>query len=185
MDEAFSRLLDCDDNPSTGGTPATVIITIDHDKLIGRFGHGRYADGSPISPEMVRKLADQADIIPTILAANGKVLWLGRDRRIADKNQTAAMIARDGGCSFPGCDRPPGWCQRHHIISWADGGKTDIDNLCLLCIYHHNNFEELGWQCQMINGLPYWIPPKWIDREQEPRLHHRIQRKQLPDLLCS
>ena len=48
-----------------------------------------------------------------------------------------ALVVRDGGCSFPGCDRPPGWCDAHHRVHWADGGETRLDNLVLLCRRHH------------------------------------------------
>ena len=180
IEEAFTRLLQADDNPSTGGTPATVIVTIGYQQLLDQVGHGRFADDSPVSPQTVLRLADEGEIVPTVLAANGKVLWLGRSRRIADKNQTAAMIARDGGCSFPGCDRPPQWCERHHVKPWAEGGETSIDNLTLLCAYHHHHFDELGWRCRMINGLPHWIPPRWIDPEQKPKFNYRIQLRHQP-----
>ena len=61
------------------------------------------------------QLANNADIIPTVLTATGAVLDLGRSRRIASRPQTLALIARDGGCSFPGCAHPPQYCERHHI----------------------------------------------------------------------
>jgi hypothetical protein len=179
FEEVFDRLLQSDDNPSVGGTPATVVVTIGYEQLLHRTGHGHYADSTPVSPQQVLDLAVEAEIIPTVLAANGKVLWLGRSRRIADKNQTAALTARDGGCSFPGCDRPPQWCQRHHIRSWAAGGSTDIGNLTYLCLFHHARFEELGWHCRMTNGLPYWIPPRWIDPDQQPKINYRIQLRHL------
>ena len=93
-------------------------------------------------------------------------------------SQTVALIARDGGCSFPGCDRPPEWCERHHIVEWSRGGKTDLDNLTLLCAYHHHNFASRGWTCVMIDGLPAWIPPPWVDRERRPLRHARITARQ-------
>ena len=101
----------------------------------------------------------------------------GRTKRIATRGQTLALIARDGGCSFPGCDKPPEWCQRHHIVSWADGGTTDLDNLTLLCGRHHRDFAAAGWTCRMIDGLPAWIPPDWVDRTRTPRRHHRVDRQ--------
>ena len=92
-------------------------------------------------------------------------LRLGRMRRIATLGQTAALIARDHGCSFPGCDTAPEWCERHHIRPWSEGGLTDLDNLTLLCPYHHHNFASRGWHCQINpDGLPEWRPPNWVDR---------------------
>jgi hypothetical protein len=86
-----------------------------------------------------------------------------------------ALIARDGGCSFPGCDTAPQWCERHHILPWQVGGDTNLDNLTLLCRYHHRHFEQGGWTCRLNgDGLPVWIPPKWIDRQRRPILNPRI-----------
>jgi hypothetical protein len=63
-------------------------------------------------------------------------------------------------------------------VSWIEGGPTDLTNLTLLCRYHHHNFEQRGWRCRMTTeGLPAWIPPKWIDREQRPIVHPRIRTK--------
>jgi hypothetical protein len=85
------------------------------------------------------------------------------------------LIARDHGCSFPGCDRPPEWCERHHIREWVDGGTTDLNNLTLLCRYHHHNFASRGWTCQINDdGLPEWRPPRWLDPDQTPRINSRI-----------
>jgi hypothetical protein len=88
-----------------------------------------------------------------------------------------ALIARDAGCSFPGCTHPPQWCDRHHILDWILGGPTDLDNLTLLCRYHHTHFQQKGWTCQInSDGLPEWIPPWWIDRQQRPHINTRIRR---------
>ena len=56
----------------------------------------------------------------------------------------------------------------HHIVAWALGGGTDLDNECLLCGYHHRTFDQRGWQVIMKDGQPYWIPPPWIDPAQTP-----------------
>ncbi|HTF41784.1 MAG TPA: HNH endonuclease signature motif containing protein, partial [Propionibacteriaceae bacterium] len=89
---------------------------------------------------------------------------------------TIALYARDQGCSFPGCDTPPEWCERHHILAWADGGTTDLDNLTLPCAYHHHNFLAKGWECRMgEDGLPEWLPPWWINRNRTPLINARIR----------
>jgi hypothetical protein len=46
---------------------------------------------------------------------------------------------------FPGCDRPPGWCDGHHIVHWAYGGPTALANLALLCHHHHKAIHEGRW----------------------------------------
>ena len=67
-------------------------------------------------------IAAEANLVPVVLDGRGAVLHLGRTRRTASPAQRLALAARDGGCSFPGCDRPPEWCETHHAIPWADGG---------------------------------------------------------------
>jgi hypothetical protein len=110
-----------------------------------------------------------------VLNRSGAVLDLGRTRRIASNSQTQALIARDRGCSFPACDRPPEWCERHHIVEWIDGGPTNLNNLTLLCRYHHHNFAGRGWTCRInLDGLPEWRPPRWVDRDQKPLINSRI-----------
>jgi hypothetical protein len=176
VEEVCDRLLRAGEIPYSGGTPATVIVTITLDDLAAKLGYGTTSDGTLIPSAQVLQLADQADILPTVLAKSGAVLNLGRSRRIASPTQTMALIARDGGCSFPGCNHPPEWCERHHIVSWLDGGPTNLNNLTLLCRYHHHNFAARGWTCRMNTDLlPEWIPPAWIDRQRTPLINNRIK----------
>ncbi len=61
------------------------------------------------------------------------------------------------------------------MISWWDGGDTNIANLTLVCSYHHRRFAQQGWQCLITAaGLPVWISPRWIDPQRRPILNHRI-----------
>ena len=132
-------------------------------------------DGTLIRTGTALQMADQADLYFVAVDAKGVALNLGRTRRIASLGQTAALIARDDGCSFPGCDAAPEWCERHHIVPWSEGGVTDLDNLTLLCRYHHHNFAVRGWTCRMNDdGLPEWRPPRSVDRQQRPLVNPRI-----------
>ena len=73
-----------------------------------------------------------------------------------------ALVVRDKHCRFPGCDRPPDWCDGHHLIHWIDGGETSLKNTCLLCRRHHRFVHELGWQLrwgapgELIAIKPWW-----------------------------
>ena len=178
LEEVCDRLLRSGTLPDSGGTPATVIVTIDEHDLQARTRWGVTSDGTMMSADTVVGLAGEADLYPTVVSSLGVVLQLGRTRRLASCGQTMALIARDGGCSFPGCDRPPEWCERHHVLDWSRGGRTDLDNLTLLCAYHHHNFASRGWTCVMIDDLPTWIPPRWVDPEQRPQRHARITARQ-------
>ena len=177
LEDVCDRLLRADNPvPDSGGTPAAIIITIDIDDLLNRTGYGVASDGTLIPTDTIRSLTDSAEVYTAILTTRGEVLRLGRSRRIASRSQTIALTARDGGCSFPGCDTGPDWCERHHIVSWVDGGPTDLDNLTLLCRYHHHNFASKGWDCHINpDGLPEWQPPWWIDRTRQPMINNRIR----------
>jgi hypothetical protein len=132
--------------------------------------------GQLLTVDTALELAREASIALIVQAANGAIMDYGHARRYATRAQARAMAARDHGCSFPGCLKPAEWADRHHVVPWRDGGKTDIGNLTLLCGPHHREFERKGWACQMIDGLPWWVPPKWIDPEQKPRQNTRIFR---------
>ena len=120
--DVCGRLLQLADRPAVGGTPASVIVTIGVDDVLAKAGLAETTDGSTLTADQLLRIADQAEIWPTIIDRNGVPLALGRTRRIASRGQTMALIAREGGCSFPGCDHPPQWCDRHHVLdSLADG----------------------------------------------------------------
>lgn len=175
LEDVCDRLLRAGGLPASGGTPATVIVTITLEDLLEQVGYGTTSDGTLLSAREVLKLAGEADIVPAVLTRTGAVLDLGRSRRCASPNQSYALIARDAGCSFPGYTAAPEWCERHHILAWVDGGATDLDNLTLLCRYHHDNFAARGWACRLNrDGLPVWTPPRWIDPERKPLTNGRI-----------
>lgn len=178
LEDACARLLRAGGLPASGGTPATVIVTIDSEQLLNRTGHGETSDGTLLPIAEILRLANESEVLPAVLTRRGALLDMGRSRRIANTAQTFALIARDGGCSFPGCTHPPEWCDRHHIKGWIHGGKTAVDNLTLLCRYHHTHFVSRGWDCRLNgDGIPEWIPPRWQDKHQRPLINDRIRRR--------
>jgi hypothetical protein len=68
-------------------------------------------------------------------------------------------VVRDKGCAFPGCGRPPRWCHAHHMIHWADGGKTSVENSALVCPHHHRLVHHDGWTVRLKDGHPVFTPP--------------------------
>jgi hypothetical protein len=179
LHDAGTRLLDGGDLPACGGTPATVVIHMTQEQYDARTSAPSLVEtghGNLLPSGAAFRLADQASVCPVITDAKGVPLQLGRASRIATPGQTIALAARDRGCTFPACDRPAAWTQRHHVRAWQDGGLTDLDNLALLCGYHHRSFEGQGWQCTMIDGRPWWVPPAWIDPQRRPirNSHHDI-----------
>jgi hypothetical protein len=177
LDEACAKVLKSADQPAVGGVPASVVVTIGVDDLLAKAGLAETSDGSMLTSDQLLRIADEAEIWPTIINRDGAPLALGRTQRLASRGQTMALIARDGGCSFPGCTHPASWCDRHHILDWILGGLTDLNNLTLLCRYHHTHFLQKGWSCRInADGLPEWIPPWWIDNDRRPQVNARIRR---------
>jgi len=173
--EAGRRLLRSGSLPDCGGAPATVLVTLTVDQLQARTGLATAGHGGLITISEALRIAAEADIFPVVVGDAGGVLSYGLRRRVASIGQRRALAARDRGCSFPTCDRPPDWCESHHVTPWVDGGPTDLDNLTLLCGFHHREHQKRGWAVRMRDGLPVWIPPRWIDRTQTPRrntTHH-------------
>ena len=91
-------------------------------------------------PSDIRRLIDDllAEFAPAVGGIGWDVLDVGRATRLVTPGQRAALNARDKGCVHPGCDRPPEWTDAHHLVHWADGGTTDLENLALLCQRHHS-----------------------------------------------
>ena len=110
-------------------------------------------DGIPLTPTQLRRLACDAGVLPVVMGGNGQVLDMGRRQRTVSPAQRTALIVRDGGCIFPGCDRPPSWCDAHHIIHWLDREETELWNLCLLCSNHHHHVHDGGWTLKHLDPL--------------------------------
>jgi Domain of unknown function (DUF222)/HNH endonuclease len=165
--------------PDNGGDRPQVVVTIDYDKLREQVGAATFDDGAHLSAAAARRLACDAGIIPAVLGTASQVLDLGRQSRLATGALRRALVLRDRGCVFPGCDRPPRWTNAHHIQHWSHGGETNLGNLMLLCGYHHRLIHHSEWQARINpkDGLPEFIPPAYIDPDQRSRRnqYHRRQ----------
>jgi hypothetical protein len=162
--------------PENGGDRPQVVVTVPFDVLSRQLGAGMLDTGEPLSPTQVRRLACDAMVIPAVLGGDGQVLDLGQARRLFTGPVRRALVLRDGGCAFPGCDRPPRWCEGHHIKGVLDGGPTDVDNGVLLCKFHHGVIHRGDWIVRMgRDQRPEFIPPAFIDPERRPRrnTYHR------------
>jgi hypothetical protein len=114
--------------------------------------------------------------LPAVLGGDGQVLDVGRERRLFAGPLRRALVLRDGGCAFPGCDRPPRWTDGHHVRHWADGGETALHNAVLLCPHHHRVIHQGEWRVRIAgDGYPWFTPPAWLDPTRTPRrnIYHR------------
>ncbi|GAA2194399.1 HNH endonuclease signature motif containing protein [Micromonospora lupini] len=166
------------DLPANGGDVAQVVVTTSYDGLTRQLGAGALDVGPHLTPDAVRRLACDGGILPAVLGSAGQVLDVGRQRRLVTGPLRRALVLRDRGCAFPGCDRPPRWCDAHHIRHWADGGPTCLANSVLLCGHHHRHVHHGDWVVRLGgDGHPEFVPPAWLDPEQVPRrneYHRRI-----------
>ena len=120
-----------------------LLVIAEYDAVAGRLENPCLADGTPLAPDELLRLACDANVLPALFDVDGQPLWLGRGRRRATAGQRAVLVRRDGGCV--GCGANANWCQAHHNWHWAEGGPTDVDNMCLLCSYcHHHKVHKLG-----------------------------------------
>ena len=116
-------------------------------------------EGSRVSAETSSRLCCDAEVVPIARDANGSVLDVGRRRRTVGRRLRKALDARDGGCRFPGCGSRLR-THAHHITHWAHGGETAMDNLVLLCPFHHRMVHEGGWRVEMDErGMPDFFNP--------------------------
>ena len=113
----------------------------------GKAGEGalcQVEDGPGLAGETARRLGCDAEEVHIVEDSAGSVLDVGRRTRRISRRLREALRRRDGRCQFPGCDRPA--TQAHHIVHWADGGPTDLDNLISLCWCHHRRVHEGGYR---------------------------------------
>ena len=115
--------------------------------LVTRHPTGDHGPGGDGDASLAARLRTAAAKLPPILGgAPTQPLEVGRTTRVVTAAQRAALVVRDGGCVVAGCDRPPGWCEAHHLRHWLHGGPTDLANLALVCRAHHRAVHEGGWR---------------------------------------
>ncbi|GAA4344902.1 HNH endonuclease signature motif containing protein [Microbacterium rhizosphaerae] len=121
-------------------------------------------EGGTLPAWLARQQACSIGSVECALDGSGNPLYLGREVRTFSSKQNIALAIRDGGCRWPGCDRPPAYGEAHHIDRWVDGGRTDIDRGILLCRFHHMNLHHGGWRITRHGPGPFLLhPPRGAD----------------------
>jgi uncharacterized protein DUF222 len=156
------------DCPGTAGEPPHLTVTIDWDALRTGLGVATLDYGTHISAAEARRWACDAKIIPVVMGGKSEPLDVGRAMRTVPLAIRRALVARDRGCAFPACDRPPGMCQSHHCQHWIDDGETSVNNCVLLCEAHHRHVHHTGWEILIHPGHVEFIPPAIIDPTRTP-----------------
>ncbi len=103
-------------------------------------------EGGPhLHPETVRRLTCDGALVSVLEDGQGEVLNVARKTRVIPSAIRRALRARDGSCQYPGCSQSR-YVDGHHIVHWADGGETKLDNLILICRRHHGLVHEFGYR---------------------------------------
>ena len=153
--------------PGTRRSDVRVLVTqadLDRREGVG-FIEGQVAS---VSVATVEKHACDGGLVPILFADDGRTLNLGRSQRLHSGRQRIAIASRDGGCRFPQCERPPGWCEVHHITPFGEGGATDVADGVLLCRHHHMLVHNNRWRISRTGAAYKLIPPASIDPRQVP-----------------
>jgi hypothetical protein len=103
---------------------------------------------------------------------NGVPIRISTPQRTLPGWLRRSVFERDKGCSFPGCDKPTGWSDIHHVLPWEKNKEHQIDNLVTPCSQHHKIVHQQKWQIDFINRIPHYRAPKWIDPAETPRRNH-------------
>ena len=123
---------------------ATVVIHTQLDALDKDTGGSEIEGGPLLHPETVRRALCNARVQTVIEDGSGTVVGLGRIAREPSAWMMRQIRYRDRECLFHGCGAKR-FTQAHHLVWWRHGGRTDLDNLVLICSFHHRLVHELGW----------------------------------------
>ena len=115
-----------------------VDILIDLDTLHGHPGRSEFVDGTQIPRSELERLLCDSHIGRIVTRGRSVILDVGRRRRLVTPDQRRALTVRDRHCRAGDCAMPAWRCDAHHIHTWIDGGTTVLDNLVLLCSFHHH-----------------------------------------------
>lgn len=131
--------------------------------------------GSPLPASVLPSFLCDPVFYAVVVDHLGLTRDMGRATRSVTPAQRRALAVRDGGCVFPGCDCPATWADAHHLAEWVrDAGRTDLDNMVLVCRRHHRVAHRHGWTVRLgDDGWTTWTSPAGHCREGQRHLHQR------------
>ncbi len=147
LGQAFCTYLErypSDQLPQLGGLTASVVVTADHETLLGKHKAAHLDTGVAISPGQLRRWACETRLYPAVLDTKSHVLDLGRSTRLHTEAQRLALIVEQKTCQHPGCEVLGAFCHVHHLDPWGLGGPTDTTRAALLCPFHHHQAHATG-----------------------------------------
>jgi hypothetical protein len=145
------------------GRRPEVVVHVTLADLDRRAGRGRI-EGQPaaVPVSTVERHICDTGTVPILFDGTRQAVDIGRTQRLFTRRQRIALAARDRGCAFTGCDRPPSWTEAHHLKPWSHGVGTSIDNGILLCRHHHLLVHDHGWGIRRVDGRWEFDPPPTV-----------------------
>jgi hypothetical protein len=160
LGEICRQWLDTGERPSVGGERPHLTVTVAAEALKAGTGTGELDHVGPVGLEAVRTLSCDASLMRVVMNGRSEPLDVGRRTPVVSAALRRAVIVRDRHCRFPGCDRPQAWCDAHHVVHWAEGGRTSLSNLLLLCRRHHGMVHRPGgFGLELVEGRPVFRRP--------------------------
>ncbi|MGJ6124543.1 DUF222 domain-containing protein [Mycolicibacterium sp. Y3] len=158
------------------GVPVTVVVSTTLAELEDGTGVARTSSGVKIPiPDLIRLAAHAHHYLLVFKHHTAEPLYLGRAKRLASKAQRLVAIARDRGCTRPGCFAPADRCQANHAgLDWSAGGETNADTIVLGCGPDNRLAYTSGWSTRInpTTGRAEWTPPPLLDTGQDRTNHH-------------
>ncbi len=148
--------------------PAVRILVSANDVARGAGAAQLEGSSASVSIDTVERHICATGSVTVVFDSHGQPVNVGRSQRLFTSAQRLALSARDGGCRFAGCDRPPSWSEAHHIVPWSRGGPTDIANGILLCRHHHLLVHNAGWGITRQGSDYFLVAPDGGDRIPMP-----------------
>ena len=131
-------------------------VVVDIDDLTEGKG-GRVIGGPSLDPSAVSRILCDCALHRVVTAGRSAILDYGTSTRTIPAALWSALVIRDEGCRFAGCDRPSTWCGGHHVQWITDGGATELANLVLLCARHHHRLHQPGWQAKLLPDATFEV----------------------------
>ena len=181
-DALFDILAFFNANHDNAGTPRHrphIELVLDADDLDDPVGVT--TDGDVMNTATTGMLACDA-VLHRVRMAGNAVLDYGRAVRSVPTDLFRALALRDGGCRYPGCDRPVAWTEAHHTPHWTAGGQTRPDLLILLCTRHHHHIHSERIEVKILpDATAVFTRPDGTTHTSQPHARARGRPRSRPD----
>lgn len=124
----------------------------------------RIAGIGPITVASAKRLAT-AGVVKLLETDGIDIGRVAHPGRVIPARLRTALEARDPTCVVPGCNRRHG-LEIDHVVPFARGGRTTVDNLARLCRWHHAQKTHHGWRLE--GGPGRWVWTRSRQRARSP-----------------